>query len=176
MPIRCLSLILLLITAAACSSRRDAAIPSPADRYVESVNTVSGSFTVDAIFNHDNKPYTFNFTQAYARVVKNPADQSKQEVLIMLLEKPLSRFALAVAENSDAEAGAEEMDEVLQNRDARGVVFRIPVGGSSSDVKVRPFFTTSAILSSSLSRTRLTRSKARSSQTFLRYRSTSTSV
>ena len=138
---RFLCLILLLLTATACSSRRDAAaIPSPADRYVESVNTVSGSFTVDAIFNHDNKPYTFNFTQAYARVVKNPADQSKQDVLIMLLEKPLSRFALAVAENSDAEAGAEEMDEVLQNRDARGVVFRIPVGGSSSDVKVRPFF------------------------------------
>ena len=138
---RALCFTLILLTAAACSSRRDAAaIPSPADRYVESVNTVSGTFTVDAIFNHDKKPYTFNLTQAYARVVKNPADQSKQDVLIMLLEKPISRFALAVAENSDAEAGAEEMDEVLHNRDARGVVFRVPVGGSSSDVKVRPFF------------------------------------
>lgn len=133
--------ILVVLTAAACSSRRDAAaIPSPADRYVESVNNVSGSFTVDGIFNHDKKPYTVNLTQAYARVVKNPADQNKQEVLIMLLEKPLSRFALAVAENSDAEAAAEEMDEVLHNRDARGVVFRVPVGGTGSDSKVRPFF------------------------------------
>ena len=141
MSIRSLGLVLVLLIVAGCSSRRDAAaIPSPADRYVESVNTVSGSFTVDGIFNHDKKPYTFNLTQAYARVVKNPADQSKQDVLIMLLEKPLSRFALAVAENSDAEAGAEEMNEVLHNRDAHGVVFRVPVGGSSADVKVRPFF------------------------------------
>ena len=95
----------------------------PADRYVESVNNVSGSFTVDGIFNHDKKPYSVNVTQAYASVVKNPEDQSKREVLIVLLEKPLPRFALAVAENPDAEAAAEEFDEVLHNRDARGVFF-----------------------------------------------------
>ncbi len=60
--------------------------------------------------------------------------------MVVLLEKPLSRFALAVAENNDAEAAAEELDEVLHNRDARGVVFRVPVGGSANDSKVRPFF------------------------------------
>ena len=113
---------------------------SPAAKYVESVNTVSGSFTVDGSFNYDKKPYTVNLAHAYARVVKNPADQSKQDVLILLLEKPLSRFALAVTENSDAEAAAEELDEVLGNRDARGVIFRVPVGGSSGDAKVAFFF------------------------------------
>ena len=134
-------LVLVLFTVAACSSKSDTVVSnSPADRYVESVNNVSGSFVVDGIFNYDKKPYTVTLTQAYARVVKNPADQSKQDVLIVLLEKPLSRFALAVAENSDAEAAAEELDEVLHNRDARGVVFRVPVGGSASDSKVRPFF------------------------------------
>ncbi len=138
---RALCLALVLVAAAACSSKRDAvSIPSPADRYIESVNTVSGSFVVDVIFNSDKKPYTVNLSQAYARVVKNPEEQSKQDVLIMLLENPLSRFALAVAENPDAEAAADEMREVLQNRGARGVVFRVPVGGSSSDVKVTPFF------------------------------------
>jgi hypothetical protein len=135
------SLVLVLLVVAGCSSKGGKVVTnSAADRYVESVNSVSGSFTVDGIFNHDKKPYSVNLTQAYARVVKNPSDQSKQEVLIMLLEKPLSRFALAVAENPDAEAAAEELDEVLHNRDARGVVFRVPVGGSSTDAKVRPFF------------------------------------
>ena len=141
MSIRCLGVIFLLLITAACSSKSETVVSNtPADRYVESVNNVSGSFVVDGIFNHDKKPYTVTLTQAYARVVKNPADQSKQDVLIVLLEKPLSRFALAVAENTDAEAAAEELDEVLHNRDARGVVFRVPVGGSASDSKVRPFF------------------------------------
>ncbi len=136
----CIGLILVLLTAA-CSSKSDTVVSnSPADRYVESVNNVSGSFVVNGTFNYDKKPYTVTLTQAYARVVKNPADQSKQDVLIVLLEKPLSRFALAVADSSDAEAAAEELDEVLHNRDARGVVFRAPVGGSASDSKVRPFF------------------------------------
>lgn len=132
---------LVLLTAAACSSKKDAILvtSSNAGRYVESVNTVSGTFTVDGVFNYDKKPYTVNVTQAYARLVKNQADQSKQDVLILLLEKPLSRFALAVAENNDVEAAADELDEVLHNRDARGVVFRVPVGGNTTD-KVRPFF------------------------------------
>ena len=137
----CSGLILVVLTAVACSSKNDKVVSNtPADRYVESVNNVSGSFVVDGFFNHDKKPYTVTLTQAYARVVKNPADQNKQEVLIVLLEKPLSRFALAVAESADAEAAAEELDEVLHNRDARGVVFRVPAGGSASDAKVRPFF------------------------------------
>ena len=141
MSIRCIGVILLLLVGAACSSKSDRIVSnSPADRYVESVNNVSGSFVVDGSFNHDKKPYTVTLTQAYARVVKNPADQSKQDVLIVLLEKPLSRFALAVAESTDAEAAGEELDDVLHNRDARGVVFRVPVGGSASDAKVRPFF------------------------------------
>ena len=137
----CFGLVLVLLTAVACSSKSGPVVTnSPADRYVEAVNTVSGSFVVDGIFNHDKKPYTVTLSQAYARVVKNPADQSKQDVLIVLLEKPLSRLALAVAESADAEAAAEELDEVLHNRDARGLVFRVPVGGSASDAKVRPFF------------------------------------
>ena len=137
----CSGFLLLLLAAAACSSKNDTVVSNtPADRYVEAVNNVSGSFVVDGIFNHDKKPYTITLTQAYARLVKNPADQSKQDVLIVLLEKPLSRFALAVAESPDAESAAEELDEVLHNRDARGVVFRVPVGGSANDSKVRPFF------------------------------------
>ena len=87
---RALCLTRVLVAAAACSSKRDAvSIPSPADRYIESVNTVSGSFVSDVIFNSDKKPYTVNLSQAYARVVKNTEDQSKQDVLIMLLENPL---------------------------------------------------------------------------------------
>ena len=141
MSIRGLSLIVVLLAIAACSSKSDTVVSNtPADRYVESVNNVSGSFTVDGIFNHDKKPYSVNVTQAYARVVKNPEDQTKQEVLVVLLEKPLPRFALAVAENPDAEGAADEFDEVLHNRDARGVVFRVPPGSSGSGVKVRPFF------------------------------------
>lgn len=137
----CSGLILVLLGAAACSSKTGTVVSNtPADRYIEGVNNVSGSFVVDGNFNYDKKPYTVTLGQAYARVVKNPSDQSKQDVLIVLLEKPLSRFALAVAESADAEAAAEELDEVLHNRDARGVVFRVPVGGSASDVKVRPFF------------------------------------
>lgn len=136
----CFAFVLLLFSVACSSNRSPTSVGSPADRYVESVNNVSGSFTVDGSFNYDKKPYTVNLTQAYARVVKNPADQSKQDVLVLLLEKPLSRFALAVAENSDAEAAAEELDEVLHNRGARGVVFRVPVGGSGADAKIRPFF------------------------------------
>jgi hypothetical protein len=132
--------ILLLLVVAGCSSKKDITVSSPADRYVESVNKVSGTFTIDASFNYDKKPSTVNVTQAYARVLKNQADQSKRDVLIMLLEKPLSRHALAVAENDDVEAAADELDEVLHNRDARGLVFRVPVGGQTSDLKVRPFF------------------------------------
>ena len=93
--------ILLLLVVAGCSSKKDITVSSPADRYVESVNKVSGTFTIDASFNYDKKPSTVNVTQAYARVPKNQADQSKRDVLIMLLEKPLSRHALAVAENDD---------------------------------------------------------------------------
>jgi len=137
----CSGLILLVFAATACSSKSDTVVSnSPADRYVESVNNVSGSFTVDGIFNHDKKPYSVNLTQAYATVVKNVEDQTKQEVLVVLLEKPLPRFALAVAENPDAEAAAEEFEEVLHNRDARGVVFRVPPGSTGGGVKVRPFF------------------------------------
>src|SRR5262245_56395961 len=138
MSMRCLGLVLLVLAVTACSSKKAISVPTPADRYVESVNTVSGTFTVDGQFNYDKKPYTVNVKEAYARLVKNQADQSKQDVLILLLEKPLSRYVLAVAENNDVEAAAEELDEVLQNRDARGVVFRVPVGSQNNDAKVRP--------------------------------------
>jgi hypothetical protein len=136
----CFGLVLVLLTAA-CSSKSDTVVSNiPDDRYVESINIVKGSFTVDGIFNHDQKPYSVNLSEAYATVVKSVADQSKQEVLVVLLEKPLPRFALAVAHNPDAEAAADEFDEVLHNRDARGVVFRLPPGSTGSGVKIRPFF------------------------------------
>ncbi len=123
----CSGLILLVLTVAACSSKKDT-VASPAHRYVESVNTVSGSFSVDGIFSYDKKPFNINPTQAYARIVKNPQDPSKNDVLIVLVEKPLSRFALASAENDDLEVATDELTDVLQNRDARGVVFRVADG------------------------------------------------
>lgn len=137
--LRCTGLILFLL-AAACSSKSDPASVSPTDRYVESVNSVSGSFTVDGVFNYDKKPYTINVTEAYGRVVKNRADQTKQDVLVLLLEKPLSRFALAVAENDDVEVAAGELDDVLHSRDARGVVFRVAVdrkAAAETEEKIR---------------------------------------
>jgi hypothetical protein len=136
---RCSALILILLALAACSRRDSALTNSPAARYVESVNTVSGSFSVDGIFSYDKKPFNINPTQAYARIVKNQQDQNKNDALIVLVEKPLSRFALAVAENADAEAATAELSDVLQNRDARGVVFRVPMD-RSGDTPVRPYF------------------------------------
>ena len=135
----CSGLILLVLTVAACSSKKDTPVASPAHRYVESVNTVSGSFSVDGIFSYDKKPFNINPTQAYARIVKNPQDPGKNDVLIVLVEKPLSRFALASAENEDLEVATDELRDVLQNRDARGVVFRVAMD-RSADSEVRPYF------------------------------------
>lgn len=139
----CLSLIALCLLSVSCSSKNDATSatpPSPADRYVESVNTVSGSFSVDAALSDDKKPFTISPTQAYARVVKNLADQSKNDVLIVLVEKPLSRFALAVVENDDSEEGARDLSRMLHSRDARGVVFRVATDQQNADIDVRPYF------------------------------------
>ena len=100
---------------------------------------MSGSFSVDGIFSYDKKPFNINPTQAYARIVKNPQDPNKNDVLIVLVEKPLSRFALASAENEDLEVATDELTDVLQNRDARGVVFRVPMDRSANP-EVRPYF------------------------------------
>jgi hypothetical protein len=129
---------LLLLTAAACSSKNQPAAGLTA-HYVESVNSVSGSFSVDGIFSYDKKPFNINPTQAYARIVKNQQDPNKKDALIVLVEKPLTRFALAVAENNDVEAATAELSDVLQNRDARGVVFRVAMDQSGNS-GVRPYF------------------------------------
>ena len=95
----CSALTLLLLTVAACSSRNNSApVAGLTAHYVESVNTVSGSFSVEGIFSYDKKPFNINPTQAYARIVKNQQDPNKKDALIVLVEKPLTRFALAVAE------------------------------------------------------------------------------
>ena len=135
----CSGLILLVLTVAACSSRNDAPVAGLTAHYIESVNNVSGSFSVDGGFSYDKKPFNINPTQAYARIVKNQQDPNKKDALIVLVEKPLTRFALAVAENTDAEAATAELSDVLQNRDARGVVFRVALDRSGNS-GVRPYF------------------------------------
>ena len=134
-------LVLVLLTAA-CSSKSDTVVSnSPADRYVESVNNVSGSFTVDGIFNHDKKPYT-RHTHAGICASRKKSRRSKQTGCF---GRPARKTSFTIRtrrrrKSTDAEAAAEEFDEVLHNRDARGVVFRVPVGDRRSDSKVRPFF------------------------------------
>jgi hypothetical protein len=122
-------LILLVLICAACSRNKAPALPQPTnplDRYVESVNTASGSFTINAEFNEDKKPSVINFSQAYARVVPNPEDTNKKDVLVVLVEQPLPRAALSVIEDDDPGLGTMDFFEMLKNRDARGVVLRFP--------------------------------------------------
>jgi hypothetical protein len=122
-------LILFVVICAACSRNKAPALPQPTEpfaRYVESVNTASGSFTINAEFNEDKKPSVINFSQAYARVVTNPEDTKKKDVLVVLLEQPLPRPALSVIEDDDPGLGTMDFFETLKNRDARGVVLRFP--------------------------------------------------
>jgi hypothetical protein len=122
-------LILLVLICAACSRNKAPALPEPTnplDRYVESVNTASGSFTINAEFNEDKKPSVINFSQAYARVVPNPEDTNKKDVLVVLVEQPLSRPALYAIEDDDPGLGTMDFFEMLKNRDARGMVLRFP--------------------------------------------------
>jgi hypothetical protein len=105
---------LLLLTVAACSRNDAGPVAGLTAHYVESVNTVSGSFAVDGKFSYDKKPFNINPAQAYARIVKNQQDPNKKDALIVLVEKPLPRFALAVAENDDVEAATAELSDVLQ--------------------------------------------------------------
>jgi hypothetical protein len=126
------SLGLILFACSGCSQTAQpgsAAQPdqrtSASARYVESVNTVSGSYTIDAFFSEDNKPFTINMTQAYARLVKNRADETKKDVLIVLTEKPVAGTALSVVDNDDAREGAKDLEAALGNRGVRGVVFRL---------------------------------------------------
>ena len=122
-------LILLLLICAACSRKKAPALPQSTpsfDRYVESVNTAAGTLTIDAEFNEDKKPSVINFAQAYARVVTNPEDANKKDVLVVLLEQPLPRAALSVIEDDDPKLGTMDFFEMLKNRDARGMVLRFP--------------------------------------------------
>lgn len=122
-------LILFVLICAACSRKKAPALPQPSDpfaRYVESVNTASGTFTIEAQFTEDNKPSVINFSQAYARVVPNPEDTNKKDVLVVLLEQPVPRAALSAIENDDPALGTMDFFDTLKNRDVRGVVFRFP--------------------------------------------------
>lgn len=122
-------LILFVSICAACSRNKAPALPQPtepSDAYVESVNTTSGTLTIDAQFNEDKKPSLINFSQAYARVVTNPEDSAKKDVLIVLLEQPLPRTALSIIVNDNPADETIEFFEMLRNRDARGVVLRVP--------------------------------------------------
>ena len=136
---RITSLIALCLLFASCSSKKDGtAVPtSTPDRYAESLNAVAGNFSVDASLSEDKKAFTISPTQAYARVVKSTSDQSRNDVLVILVEKPLSRSALAVAENDDAQEVERDLAEVLENRDARGVAIRLPLDqqGAGPDIK-----------------------------------------
>lgn len=122
-------LILFVLIGAACSRNKAPGLPQSTrsfERYVESVNTASGTFTLDAQFNEDNKSAVINFAQAYARVVTNPEDTNKKDVLVVLLEQPLPRAALSVIEDDDPGLATMDFFAMLKNRDARGVVLRFP--------------------------------------------------
>ena len=57
-------LILLILICAACSRKDPPSLQptEPSARYVESVNTTSGTLTIDAQFNEDKKPSVINFS------------------------------------------------------------------------------------------------------------------
>ena len=122
-------LILFVLIGAACSRKSAPGLTPPApasDAYVESVNTTSGTLTIDAQFNADKKPSVINFAQAYARVVTNLEDKNKKDVLVLLVEQPLPRTALSVIEGDDIASATMDFFAMLENRDARGVVLRVP--------------------------------------------------
>jgi hypothetical protein len=140
-------LILFVSICAACSRNKAPALPQPtqtSDAYVESVNTTSGTLTIDAQFNDDKKPATINFAQAYARVVTNPEDKNKKDVLVVILEQPLPRAALSVIEGGDPGLATMDFFEMLKNRDARGVVLRVPAdrnpASGSGEENIRTLF------------------------------------
>ena len=141
-------LILFVLICAACSRNKAPALPQstqPSDAYVESVNTVSGTYTIDAVFNENKQPAVVNISQAYARVIGNPEDRNKKDVLIVLVEQPLPRFALSIIEDEDDVYGtaAVDFDDMLGNRDARGVILRVATdrnaAGAEKD-QIRQFF------------------------------------
>ena len=135
-------LILLLLICAGCSKKNSTSASLPAsERYVETVNTASGTYSIDAIFNEDKQPSIVNISQAYARFVSNPEDKNKKDVLIVLVEKPLSRAALSIMDDADAEQATQDFREMLHNRDARGLVLRLPAdAGDKTPPQIRAYF------------------------------------
>jgi hypothetical protein len=121
--------LVVTLTFAGCSQIRQPAGGAPATppiRDVESVNTVTGSFTIAAIFNpHDKAPITVKLTQAYARFVKNRKDETKKDVVILLSENPLARRAISAVEATNAEDGANNLKVILKNREVRGMQLRL---------------------------------------------------
>jgi hypothetical protein len=139
---RTIALILIVVSLLffGCSSKKDAGPASPTDRYIESVNTVSGVFSVEASLSENKQPFTISVKEAYGRVVRSLADPNKKDVLIVLVENPLPRFALAVGENDDAQYAEREFSDVLKYRDARGLLFRVPVDPQTGKPTVWAYF------------------------------------
>lgn len=136
-----LGLILICLLCGGCSAKKEAALPpSPTDQYVESVNAVSGSFGVSETLSEDKQAFTISPTQAYARVVRNLDDQNKKDALIILVEKPLPRFALAFSKDEAAADVERYVSGVLRNRNARGVAFRVPMDQQDSNPDVLAYF------------------------------------
>ncbi|HEV2836392.1 MAG TPA: hypothetical protein VGW58_13785 [Pyrinomonadaceae bacterium] len=136
-------LILLLSICAGCSRKnQNLSAPIPAsERYVEAANTASGTYSIDANFNEDKQPSIVNISQAYARFVSNPEDSNKKDVLIVLVEKPLSRAALSIMDDADVEKATQDFREMLRNRDARGLVLRLPAdAGDKTPPQIRAYF------------------------------------
>ena len=92
--------------------------PTPSND-AESVNSVNGSFTVTGYFAGDKPPETVTLTQAYARRVKNEEDQTKQDILVLLTEKPVARKVLAEV---DSDTGSpSSLQAKLRDRGVRGI-------------------------------------------------------
>ena len=62
---------------------------------------------MDAFFTPDESPMTVKLTRAYARLVKNKKDGTKQDVVILLTENSVVRRALAQVEARMLNRGQE---------------------------------------------------------------------
>jgi hypothetical protein len=96
--------------------------PTPSND-AEGVNRVEGNFKVPDFFTQGKQPETVFLTQAYAHRVKNEKDQSKQDILILLTEKPVARKVLAEADD-DKQSGSSRLHSKLTRKGVRGIQLR----------------------------------------------------